>query len=130
MAGDRDRLEHSHRIEFPEALDVFLARARELTLVLGPESAAGAARFEATIQQALAARARGDVPAAVRRIVEAMELLAGLVSDRDPREGAALRAAAAQFGRALQGGGESEARRMAEVMRERSGSVLIPKKDR
>jgi len=58
-----------------------------------------------------------------------MERLATLVSARDPAEGAMMRAVAAQFRQALAHGALGDAKETADVMRERSGSRLIARKD-
>ena len=70
------------------------------------------------------------MPAAVARIGEAMDRLAALAGRADPAEGAAMRMVADHFRRALGRGAVGDARETAEVMRERSGSVLHPRKDR
>ena len=126
--GDHRNDRGAHRPEFPEALDVFFARANELTLAVGPRGRDGIPAVEALLREGLAARGRGDVPHAVGRILLAMERLAELVSRDDPGEGAMMRAMADQFRRALLGGAMGDAREKAEVMRERSGAVITPKK--
>lgn len=120
---------HSHRIAFPEALEAFFLRIGELKVVLGPGSAAGVDALEALIRDGLAARERGDVPHAVARIVEAMTRLAELAGASDAAEAPMLRAMAEQFAGALSRGAVADARETADVMRERSGTVLIPRKD-
>src|SRR5436309_2909439 len=82
------------------------------------------------VRIALAARHRGDVAAAVERIGTAMDRLAALAGAGDPAEAAMMRALAAHFRQALVRGALGDAREAADVMRERSGSVLIPKKGR
>ncbi len=127
MADERAR-PHSHLIDFPEALETFFARVGELRVVLGAEAAPGLARVEALIREALAARDRGDRGAAIARIGEALAAFAALAGEAVPAEAAMLRGAAERFRRALGAGALGEAQETAEVMRERSGSVLIPKK--
>jgi len=122
--------EHSHLVEFPEALEVFFSRMGELKLVLGPAAAPGLDRMEARLREGLAARGRGDVGTAVAKIGEAIDLLAGLAAHADPAEAAMMRAVAEQFRQAIARGALGEAREHADVMRERSGSVLRPKKPR
>jgi hypothetical protein len=117
-------------IEFPEALEAFFTRVGELKVILGGPAAPGVDRLEAVIQSALAARERGDVPAAMAGIVQAMELLAELASAAPGVEGVQLRGLAAVFKQALGRGALGEAKAAAEVMREHSGSRLIPKKPR
>jgi hypothetical protein len=121
---------HSHLIAFPEALEAFLSRLGELRAVLGPAAGPGVDRLEALLREGLAARARGDVPAAVAKLGEAMEHLGALATHADPAEGAMMRAMAERFRQALARGALGDAREAAETMRGRSGSVLHPKRDR
>jgi len=130
VADDHDRGAHSHLIEFPEALEAFFTRVGELKVVLGASSGAGVDRLESVIQTALAARERGDVPGAIGGIVQAMELLADLAGATPGFDAAALRGMAASFKQALAHGAVGEAKATADVMREESGSRLIPKKPR
>jgi hypothetical protein len=125
-----DDAPHSHLVDFPEAIEVLASRMDELKVVLGPAAAAGVDRLAETLREGLAARARGDLSAAVARISQAIDLLAGLAGDADPAEAAMMRAVAAQFKQALARGALGEAREQADLMRERSGSVLHPKKAR
>ena len=99
-------------------------------LVLGQTAGPGVDRLESVIQRALAARERGDVPGAMTGIVEAMELLAELASATPGVDAAQLRGMAAAFKQALAHGALGEAKAAAAVMREESGSRLIPKKPR
>lgn len=126
--GDDRHPPHGHRIEFPEALDAFFSRVDEIKLAVGPRGRAGIGQVEELLREGLAARGRGDVPYAIGRVLLAMERLAELVSHDDPSEGAMMRAMAAQFRRALLGGAMGDAREKVEVMRERSGAVITPKK--
>jgi hypothetical protein len=128
VADDHAKGAHTHLVEFPEALEAFFSRVGELRAVLGPGGAEGVTRLEALIGEGLAARDRGDAAGAIARIVEAMDLLAELASRADSAEGPLLRAMALEFRAALARGSMSEAKGHAEVMRERSGSVLHPRK--
>ena len=121
---------HAHLLDFPEALEALFSRLGELKIVLGPAAAPGVDQVEADLRSALAARHRGDVAAAVERIGAAMDRLAALAGASDPAEAAMMRALAAHFRQALVRGALGDAREAADVMRERSGSVLIPKKGR
>jgi len=121
---------HSHLIDFPEALHVLVSRLGELKVVLGPGSADGVDTVERELRAGLVARERGDLGTAVGKIAHAMDILAGLASDADPAEGAMMRAMAEQFKQALARGALGDARQTADVMRERSGSMLHPKKRR
>lgn len=121
---------HSHLISFPEALDVFFGRMRELKLLLDPREAENVGHVEALLREALSARGRGDVPVAVARIGQAMDRLAQLASTGDPGEGAMMRAMAEHFRQALVRGAMGDAKEAAETMRERSGSTITPRRDR
>ena len=121
---------HAHLLDFPEALEALFSRLGELKIVLGPAAAPGVDQVEADLRSGLAARHRGDVAAAVERIGTAMDRLAALAGAGDPAEAAMMRALAAHFRQALVRGALGDAREAADVMRERSGSVLIPKKGR
>ena len=121
---------HAHLLDFPEALEALFSRLGELKIVLGPAAAPGVDQVEADLRSALAARHRGDVAAAVERIGTAMDRLAALAGAGDPAEAAMMRALAAHFRQALVRGALGDAREAADVMRKRSGSVLIPKKGR
>ena len=125
---DDEAKPHTHLIDFPEALEAFFSRVGELRAVLGPDAASGVDRLEALIGEGLAARDRGDMGTAVRQVTAAMEHLANLASRLDSAEGPMLRAMAEHFRQALGRGAIPEAREAADVMRERSGSTLTPKK--
>ena len=129
MSDDRRREEtHSHLIDFPEALEAFFSRIGELKAMLGPAAAPGVDAVAETLREGLAARERGDASAAVTLIAEAMDRLAALAATADPAEGAMMRAVAEHFRGALGRGAVGEAREAAEHMRERSGSVLHPRR--
>src|SRR6266700_3568343 len=108
-----DNPEHSHLIDFPEALEALFSRMGELKVVLGPAAAPGVDEVERHLREGLAARERGDPGAAVVKIAGAM-----------------MRATAERFRQALARGALGEAKETADVMRGRSGSVLAPKKPR
>jgi hypothetical protein len=128
MADDPTR-PHTHLTAFPEALEALFGRLDELRIVLGAAASAGVDQVQERLRAGLAARERGDPVAAVARIGEAMDLLAGLASHMDPAEGAMMRALAEHFGNAIRRGALGDAQEAAEVMRERSGSVLHKRKD-
>ena len=121
---------HSHLIPFPEALEALFSRMGELKIVLGPAAAPGVDEVERLFREGLAARERGDPPAAIDRIARAMDHLAALATHAEPAEGAMMRAMADRFRQALAHGALGEAKEAAEVMRDRSGSVLHPRKVR
>src|SRR5438046_2969422 len=115
-----DNPEHSHLIDFPEALEALFSRMGELKVVLGPAAAPGVDEVERHLREGLAARARGDPGAAVVKITRAMDLLAALAGHADAAEGAMMRAMAERFRQALARGALGEAKETADVMRARS----------
>lgn len=127
MTDDPPRA-HSHLVDFPEALEALFSRIGELKMVLGPAVAPGVDEVEQHLREGLAARTRGDVPTAVARIGQAIDRLAALASQLDPAESMMMRAVAEHFRQALGRGALGEAKETADVMRERSGSVLRSKK--
>jgi len=122
--------DHSHLIDFPEALEALFSRIGELKLVLGAAAEPGLNEVERLLREGLAARGRGDPGAAVAHIAQGMDRLAAIASSGDPGEGALMRAVAERFRQALVRGAVGEAQEAADVMRERSGSVVRPKKGR
>src|SRR5947207_15401976 len=87
-----DNPQHSHLVDFPEALEALFSRLGELKVVLGPAAAPGVDQMEARLREGLAARDRGDLGTAVMKIGQAMDLLAGLAAHADPAEAAMMRA--------------------------------------
>jgi len=122
--------EHSHLIDFPEALEAFFSRVGELKLALGPKGADRVGVIEALIAEGLAARDRGDQRTALARIVEAMARLAEAASDGGAPDGPMLRMMAERFRQAVGQADLSVAKDAADVMRDQSGSTLHPKKAR
>jgi hypothetical protein len=120
--------EHSHRIDFPEALEAFFSRVGELKHALGPTGTARIGAIEAVIAEGLAARDRGDSATALSRIVDAMRMLADAAADGRTPEAAMLRAMAERFRSAVAHADVSQAKDAAEVMRVQSGSTVHPKK--
>lgn len=120
--------EHSHLIDFPEALEAFFSRIGELRHALGPKGAERIGAIEATIAEGLAARDRGDRATALARIVSAMEQLAAAAADSGTPEAAMLRAMADRFRAAVSHADVSSAKDAADVMRVQSGSSVHPKK--
>ena len=115
-------MEHKHT--YPEALDTLLSRLPELGLVLGPQAKGGLEAAERSLQQAIALHADGDVPRAVSHIAAAMDSLSQLADGLGRQEAARMRMLTEQFRRALLGGYEGEARRLSELMREKSGTTV------
>src|SRR2546430_17606527 len=88
---------HSHLLDFPEALEALFSRLGELKVVLGAAAAPGVDQVQTDLRSALAARERGDVPAAVERIGAAMDRLAAPARTGDPPQGALIRRLPAHF---------------------------------
>lgn len=109
---------------YPEALETLVARLPELELVLGPQAKHGLGAVQSSLQQAIAARANGDVPGAVAKISTAMETLSRLADGLGPQEAMMMRMLTDQFRQALLSGQDGEARRVSEVMREKSGATI------
>ncbi|MEW6298122.1 MAG: hypothetical protein AB1671_10335 [Thermodesulfobacteriota bacterium] len=114
----------AHDLPYPEALETLVSRLPELEIVLGPRAKAGLESVRLLLQQAIAARADGDVPRAIHCIGKAMDQLAQLADLLDPQEAVMMRALSAQFRQALFRGDPSEVRRASEFMREKSGTTI------
>ncbi len=109
--------------------DSFLKLAEnlgELEVVIGPKARSVVAEVRAGLQDAIACRERGDMPAALDAIKRAMERLAALGSQLDPAEGEMMRAIAQHFSKALTAGLKGEAKAAVGVMRQKAGD---PKDD-
>jgi hypothetical protein len=117
----------AHEHTYPEALEALLTRLPELEIVLGPQAKPGLQAVGQFLQEALAARASGDVPRATNRIGMAMDKLSQLADLLDPREAMMMRMLAAQFRQALGIGNMGEARRLSDLMREKSGATIKKK---
>jgi len=122
--------DHSHLVDFPEALEAFFSRVGELTAAVGPKGADGVKHIEALIAAGLAARERGDHATAISSIVEAMQRLAEIATASGSPEGPMLRQMATRFRDAMAHRDVSQAKDAAERMRVQSGSTVYPKKDR
>ncbi|MGH7963701.1 MAG: hypothetical protein ACRERD_18065 [Candidatus Binatia bacterium] len=117
----------AHDLTYPEVLETLLTRLPELEIVLGPQAKGGLESVRLSLQEAVAARADGDVPRAATCIGKAMDTLSQLANLLDPQEALAMRILAAQFRQALGRGDDREARRVSDVMREKSGTTIKKK---
>lgn len=115
-------LKGEHQAEL-SALEDVLLRLDELRVVLGPAVGGTLTAVRASLLEALAARDRGDQPAAVGAIGKAMDALSSLADDLDPAEGAMMRAVAHGFRAALSRGDYARAKEAAGAMMQRSGAV-------
>jgi len=122
--------EHTHLIDFPEALEAFFSRVGELKHALGPGGAERVGALEAMIAEGLAARERGDHATSIARIVQAMQRLAELASEGNAPDAPMLRMMAERFRQAVGHGDVSQAKDAADTMRVQSGSTIHPKKPR
>ena len=110
-------------IEDPST-DSFLKLAeglRELEIVIGEAARPAVAEVRAQLNDAIAARERGDMPSARAKIRGAMERLASLGSELDPAEGAMMREIAAIFMRSLSFGEKGAAKEAVGLMRRKAG---------
>ena len=115
-----------HQHEPPPVLAALITRLGELAVVVGPAAAPRLDAVRAGLTQALALKARGDVPGAMQAIAAAMRELATIAAALDPAEAALMRAVAEQFGAAMARGEPAEMQRTSEIMRERSGARPVP----
>jgi hypothetical protein len=112
----------------PLAIDTVVSRLSELEIVFGPQAKGVINAVRTTLLEALAARQRGDAPASITKIGQAMDRLAGLAEHLDPAEGVLMRTVAEQFRAALLRYDTAEARQTADVMFERSGAAYKKEK--
>ena len=104
----------------------FLTFAQQFK-TLGTISKPGLLAVQKLLQEAVAARAAGDVPKATSKIGTAMDTLSQLADGLDPQEAALMRMLSAQFRQALTMGDTSETQRVSDVMRKRSGATIKKK---
>jgi hypothetical protein len=116
-----------HQPAVPLAIEQVVDRLSELEVVLGDPARAALPRVREHLVAAMAARDRGDPPAAVALIGRAMEELAGLADRLDPAEALLMRALAQRFRAALVRGDEATAKEAAELMLDQSGTRKRPK---
>ena len=114
----------AHERSYPESLHALLTRLPELAVALGPRSKPGIEAVQKLLQEAVAARAEGNVPAATTKIGAAMDTLARLADELDPQEAGLMRMLSAQFRQALSLGDHGEAQRVSDVMRKNSGATI------
>jgi hypothetical protein len=117
------QMSHKHVETIPVALESVITRLGELEVVLGAPAGAVVAAVRSMLIAAMAARDRGDQPAAVGLIGQAMERLAALANGLDPAEATMMRALAQNFRAALLSGDAAQAQRSAALMFEKSGAT-------
>lgn len=106
------------------ALEGVLLRLDEMGAVLGGEAGPVVDAVRHALIEAMAARDRGDMPAALATIGQAMDRLSRLADDMvDPAEGAMMRAVAQAFRAALLRGDYGDAKAAAARMMRESGAV-------
>lgn len=110
------------------ALEDVVMRLDELQVVFGTAVAGTLGAIRAALLEALAARDRGDRPAAVGAIGRAMDGLTSLADGLDPQEAAMMRMVAQSFRNALLRGDYAHAKQSADAMMEKSGAVERKKK--
>jgi hypothetical protein len=114
---------HKHEPEDGAALETLIARLGELEVVLGAHVGPDLEAIRSTLLAASAARNRGDVPAAIDRIGQAMDRLTGLAERLDPAEAILMRALAHSFRAALLRGDDDQVKHTTAAMLQKSGAV-------
>jgi hypothetical protein len=114
---------HKHEEQAPAALETLIARLGDLEVVLGVEVRPALGDIQTRLIAARAARDRGDVPAAVAQIGEAMDRLSRLADQFEPAEAVLMRAMAQSFRAALLRGDEAAAKERAAAMLQKSGAI-------
>jgi hypothetical protein len=106
------------------SLDSFLKLADnlgELEVTVGPRARPVVAELRDRLRSAAASHERGDLPASLDKLRDAMERLAGVASELDPSEGALMRMVAQRFTEALMLGDKNTAKDAVNLMRHKSG---------
>jgi hypothetical protein len=111
-----------HQPAIPLAIEQVVSRLSELAVVLGEVATPALAAVERQLLEAMAARDRGDMPAAIGDIGRAMDTLAALADRLDPAEALLMRTLAERFRSALVRGDQSSAKQVAATMFDRSGA--------
>jgi len=111
-----------HQAAIPIAIEQVVARLSELEIVLGSAGREVMPIVRARLTDAMAARDRGDPPAAIANIGEAMDHLAALADRLDPAEAMLMRALSQRLRSALLRGDDATAKQAAGTMFERSGA--------
>ena len=118
-----ERMSHKHEEAIPVALESVVTRLGDLEVVLGAQAGPVVAAVRSMLIAAMAARDRGDMPAAVAQIGHAMDRLAALADGLDPAEASLMRALAENFRAALLRGDDARAKQSAALMFEKSGAT-------
>jgi hypothetical protein len=105
------------------ALETIAAQLHELEVVLGPQVKPALAEVRQALVRAMAARGRGDIPAATREVGTAMERLSCLGEGLGAEEAVVMRALANAFRAAVNRGDEAAAKESAAIMMGKSGAV-------
>lgn len=114
---------HKHAAEIPVDLETVVTRLGELEVVLGSDVGPVITEVRMMLISAMAARDRGDMPAALGDIGRGMDRLTALAERLDPAEAALMRGLAQTFRAALLRGDENTVKQSTAAMFERSGAV-------
>lgn len=117
-----------HAPEIPVDLETVVSRLGELEVVLGSEIGPLLAEVRTTLIAAMAARDRGDLPAALGEIGRGMDRLTTAAERLDPAEAALMRALAQTFRAALLRGDDGAVKQTTAAMFAKSGAVERGKK--
>jgi hypothetical protein len=118
-----DTMADKHEPENSAALETLVTRLGDLEIVLGSHVGPELNAIRSTLVAASAARSRGDIPAAIDRIGQAMDRLSGLADQLDPAEAILMRALAQSFRAALLRGDEDQVKHTTAAMLRKSGAV-------
>ena len=111
-----------HQPTIPIAIEQLVGRLSELEVVLGDAARSVLPVVRTRLVEAIAARDRGDPPAAIAKIGDAMDRLSALADQLDPAEAMLMRALAHRFRSALLRGDHAGAQQTAATMFEKSGA--------
>jgi hypothetical protein len=111
----------------PDSFLQLIDRLGELEVVIGPQARPAVAEVRGRLREAAAARERGDLPATLAIIGQAMQRLAALAGTLDAAEGALMRAIAGSFAQALSAGDKGAAKQAVNLMRGKAGDTSADK---
>lgn len=111
-----------HQPSVPVALEQMLAGVSQLEAIFGEPGRVAAIAIRARIVDAMAARDRGDTPAMVDAIGQAMRELAAIAHRVAPGDAQSMAAVTAHFRKSLLSGDLAAAKGVMDVMFDASGA--------
>ncbi len=118
-----------HQPQIPAALEQMLLGLTELESVLGEAGRRLIPAIHGRLQEAMAARDRGDPVGMFEAVGAAMREIAAVGDQLEPGVGSAMAALADRFQSAMVRGDMAEAKKGMDIMFEQSGARYVPKKD-